>query len=176
MKNGESFEQKSSTRRLLKPILNAMKYLTFLPSLLAVFCFAAPATGLSKDRHHHESHDHSYSCAPGYRSYPSYYRSSPYYGSYPYNYGPSVGVSFYSQPTYSYDSTYYRGVQRSDDRADELSVDVQRALARRGYYRGEIDGDIGAGTRAAIRRYQYDRRLEVTGRIDRSLLRSLDLD
>ena len=43
-------------------------------------------------------------------------------------------------------------------------------------YRGEIDGDIGPGTRAAIRRYQYERRLEVTGRIDRSLLRSLGLD
>ena len=153
-----------------------MKYFAFLPSLLAVFCFAAPATGLSNDRHHHDSRDHSYYCPPVYRSYPHYYHSYPYYRSYPYYYGPSVGVSFYSEPAYSYDAPYYRGVQRSDDRDDNLSVDVQRALARRGYYHGEIDGDIGAGTRAAIRKYQYDRHLEVTGRIDRSLLRSLDLD
>lgn len=144
-----------------------MKYFTVLPSLLTVFCFAAPATGLSNDRHHHDSRVHFY--GPGFRSYPYYY------GPYPYYYGsPGFGVSFYSGP--SYDSGYYRGIPRSDDSGDELSVDVQRALARRGYYHAEIDGDIGPGTRAAIRQYQYDRHLEVTGRIDRSLLRSLGLD
>jgi hypothetical protein len=48
-------------------------------------------------------------------------------------------------------STYGRSYDRS---ADYLSVDVQRALKRRGYYSGAIDGDIGPGSRAAIRRYQ----------------------
>jgi His-Xaa-Ser repeat protein HxsA len=149
-----------------------MKYAFVLPTLLAAFSFAVPTTGLSKDRHHHDSHDyHGYYCPPVYYgSYPSYYRS------YPYAYGPSLGFSFYSRPTYSYESTYYRSVPRSNDTDDELAVDVQRALARRGYYRGGIDGDVGPGTRAAIRRYQYEHRLEVTGRIDRSLLRSLGID
>ena len=66
----------------------------------------------------------------------------------------------------------YRERARYDD---DLAVDVQRALARRGFYRGGVDGDVGPGTRAAIRAYQYEHRLEVTGRIDGSLLRSLGL-
>jgi peptidoglycan hydrolase-like protein with peptidoglycan-binding domain len=52
---------------------------------------------------------------------------------------------------------------------------VQIALARRGYYRSAIDGQAGQQTRSAIRRYQRDRRLAVTGAIDRSLLRSLGI-
>lgn len=59
--------------------------------------------------------------------------------------------------------------------ARSLEVDVQSELRRRGYYYGPIDGDIGPGTRAAIRDYQIDRRLPVTGRIDTYLLRSLGL-
>ena len=56
-----------------------------------------------------------------------------------------------------------------------ISVDVQIALRRRGYYHGPIDGDIGPGSRAAIRSYQYHNGLPVTGYIDRPLLRSLGL-
>jgi Putative peptidoglycan binding domain len=56
-----------------------------------------------------------------------------------------------------------------------LDVDVQVALARRGYYHGPIDGDIGPGTSAAIRAYQYDNGLRVTGYIDGALIRSLRL-
>ncbi len=56
-----------------------------------------------------------------------------------------------------------------------VEIDVQRALARRGYYGGVIDGDIGPRSRASIRAYQVDKGLPVTGRIDGSLLRSLRL-
>ena len=38
---------------------------------------------------------------------------------------------------------------------------------------GSIDGDIGPGSRSAIRNYQADRGLAPTGRIDSALLRSL---
>jgi peptidoglycan hydrolase-like protein with peptidoglycan-binding domain len=96
------------------------------------------------------------------------YYGAPYYDDY--YASPSVGVSVSTSP-----GETYRGA-RVDDRGDDLSVDVQRTLRRDGYYRGSIDGDIGSSTRAAIRQYQYDHHLEVTGRIDRSLLRSLDLD
>ena len=100
---------------------------------------------------------------------PAPYYGAPYYDAY--YASPSVGVSV-STPPYG----GYRGT-RVDDHSDDLSIDVQRAALRRdGYYRGGIDGDIGSGMRAAIRQYQYDHHLEVTGRIDRSLLRSLDLD
>lgn len=165
-----------------------MKNLALCCSLLGAFCLAAPATGWSKDKHHHHNsgyrdhgsshryhqsgHNHHHG---SYRYSPSYYRSYrpyyyPSYGYYPYSYysGPSIGFTYTSTPTYYRDS-------RSSDYDDDLAVDVQRALARRGFYRGSIDGDVGPGTRGAIREYQYRHGLEVTGRIDRSLLRSLGL-
>src|SRR5690606_27084334 len=99
---------------------------------------------------------------------------------------PSVGLSFYSSPAYYYSSpsyyttrryTTYRTAPRSyaTSYESELSVEVQQALKRRGYYRGAIDGDIGPGSRAAIRAYQADRGLAVTGRIDSSLLNALGI-
>lgn len=113
---------------------------------------------------HREYYSHGVPYYSGH-SYSSHY-VRPYYPSYGYGYGPSVSVSVnrsyaprYSEPSYS----------------DELAVDVQRELRRRGYYRGAIDGDVGPGTRSAIRDYQDDRGLSATGRIDRSLLRSLGL-
>ena len=154
-----------------------MNYLTSLRALtIAGVVFAAPATGFSKDKHSHgSSHAHVYVepyCAPHYSSRPSislgfyttpsYYRSSDYY--------------YDSYPSRTYTTrTVYRTAPRTSysSYSDDLAVDVQRALARRGYYRGGIDGDVGPGTRAAIRSYQYERGLTVTGRIDSSLLRSL---
>lgn len=56
-----------------------------------------------------------------------------------------------------------------------IEADVQAALARRGYYYGPIDGSFGPRTRAAIRAYQYDHDLPVTGDIDRYLLARLRL-
>jgi peptidoglycan hydrolase-like protein with peptidoglycan-binding domain len=50
---------------------------------------------------------------------------------------------------------------------------VQSALGKRGYYRGPIDGVIGAGSRRAIRNFQTDQGLPVTGSIDRKLLGAL---
>jgi peptidoglycan hydrolase-like protein with peptidoglycan-binding domain len=58
---------------------------------------------------------------------------------------------------------------------DRTTASVQRALARRGYYKGSIDGDLGRGTRAAIARYQKRNGLRVTGDVNRSLLRSLKI-
>ncbi len=107
---------------------------------------------------------------------------------------PSVGVSVRSRPNYYYDDSpyyyddrpryssrrvYYENYEPVQRRVyvqrSSLEADVQRALAKRGYYRGPIDGQIGAGSRAAIRRYQAARRLPVTGAIDRYLVRSLGL-
>lgn len=110
-----------------------------------------------------------YSSVPVY-SYPTYYSGYPYSSSF-YS-SPSIGVSLSTSPIYT---SYTRTIRSNDYSDDDLAISVQRALSRRGYYRGGIDGDVGPGTRAAIRQYQYDRRLEVTGRIDRSLLRSLGL-
>jgi hypothetical protein len=58
----------------------------------------------------------------------------PDYGYYPYAYG-------YNNYGYDYGSTV---------------VEVQRRLARAGYYRGPIDGIMGPQTRRAIRAYERD--------------------
>ena len=50
---------------------------------------------------------------------------------------------------------------------------VQGALAQRGYYDGQIDGVLGPGTRSAIREFQRDNGLPVTGRIDSQLVQAL---
>ncbi|HEY2614695.1 MAG TPA: peptidoglycan-binding domain-containing protein [Chthoniobacterales bacterium] len=84
-----------------------------------------------------------------------------YYGYYPYDYG-----------YYSPNQVVYDGVPVGAN--GSVAVEVQRWLARVGYYRGPIDGVIGAGTRHAIRSYQRARGLPVTGRIDDELLDAMD--
>jgi peptidoglycan hydrolase-like protein with peptidoglycan-binding domain len=57
-----------------------------------------------------------------------------------------------------------------------VSTDIraaQRQLKDRGYYSGPVDGVIGAATEGALRAYQRDRGLKVTGRLDPPTLRSL---
>lgn len=56
-----------------------------------------------------------------------------------------------------------------------IEADVQWRLRERGYYRGPIDGDIGSGSRRAIRHFQRDHGLAVTGTITRGLLVRLGL-
>lgn len=97
--------------------------------------------------------------------------------------GPFFGVGYYGSafydpwyygaPAYGY---YYEPAEPrvyDAERYGSLQMDVQLALTRRGYYRGVIDGDIGPASRAAIRAYQRDRGLPVTGRIDDPLMRAL---
>ncbi len=51
----------------------------------------------------------------------------------------------------------------------ELVSEVQQGLAARGYYTAAIDGLIGPATREAVRRFQADAELPVTGAIDQRL-------
>src|SRR5262249_7790314 len=50
---------------------------------------------------------------------------------------------------------------------------AQRELKDRGYYSGPVDGVLGTGTEGALRAYQRDRGLKVTGRLDSPTVRSL---
>jgi peptidoglycan hydrolase-like protein with peptidoglycan-binding domain len=52
---------------------------------------------------------------------------------------------------------------------------VQSGLAQRGYYHGPIDGEIGSGSRQAIRAFQAAQSLPVTGLIDPELLKALGI-
>lgn len=53
---------------------------------------------------------------------------------------------------------------------------AQRKLEARGYYSGSADGVLGSSTRAALRHYQRDHGLRVTGRLDSPTARSLSLE
>lgn len=68
--------------------------------------------------------------------------------------------AYYSRHSYSGNST---------------GASVQSALARSGFYRGAIDGQVGQQSSQAIANYQQSRGLRVTGNITYSLLRSLGL-
>jgi peptidoglycan hydrolase-like protein with peptidoglycan-binding domain len=50
---------------------------------------------------------------------------------------------------------------------------VQTELREHGYYQGPTNGIIDADSRRAIRSFQTDRRLPVTGSIDSKLLNAL---
>jgi hypothetical protein len=97
----------------------------------------------------------------------------PYYGycDYPYGYYPYGG---YGYGYYPYGGRVYNG-RAVDNGNNRVAVDVQRALAREGYYHGAIDGVIGEGTRRAIRSYERSHNLRVTGQISGRLLSTMDL-
>lgn len=76
---------------------------------------------------------------------------------------PQFGLSYYGSPRVI-EPTY--GVS---------TADIQQALAERGFYYGPIDGDFGPMTQRAIATFQSEAGLPVTGEIDGSLLRALDL-
>ncbi len=95
-----------------------------------------------------------------------------------YYYGPP-GAAYYYQRS---DVRYYRTRELAPReyydpgyRVMPVGVSVQRALARQGYYRGVIDGDIGPYSRRSIARYQSDHGLYPSGNITPALLRSLGL-
>ena len=79
---------------------------------------------------------------------------------------------FYPYSYYPYD---YYGYNDYGYGTVRLVVEVQRRLARAGYYHGAIDGIVGPETRRAIRAYERDRNMPAYGVIDRQLLRTLGL-
>ena len=58
---------------------------------------------------------------------------------------------------------------------NNLLASAQARLARLGYYRGYVDGDFGPQTARAVRNYQIDYGLPVTGRLDGRTLASLGI-
>jgi hypothetical protein len=93
------------------------------------------------------------------------------YGSYPYGgyydnayYDDSYASNEYSQATYD---------DQSQSDASSRVDDIQRALAREGYYDGPIDGRLGNATRKALRSFQRARGLEVTGNINGAVIQAL---
>ena len=85
---------------------------------------------------------------------------------------------FYPYP-YSYYPYDYYGYNDDDNGSGyhnvQLVVEVQRRLARAGYYHGAIDGILGPETLRAIRAYERDHNVPAYGVIDRQLLGTLGL-
>jgi len=85
----------------------------------------------------------------------------PWWGwGYPYGYGYGYGYGGYGNG-YGYGYGY-----SSRSRVAEL----QRRLARAGYYHGSVDGIMGSHTRRAIRAYERDHNMHAYGAIDQGLL------
>jgi hypothetical protein len=96
----------------------------------------------------------------------------PYYGYAPYGYGYPGGAYYTYDPRGIYQG---RVVNRSAAGKNSVAAQVQQQLAARGYYRGQIDGIVGDGTRRAIRNFERANNLPVDGQIDDQLLGAMGL-
>ena len=59
------------------------------------------------------------------------------------------------------------------DRGDDVTR-IQNSLKSRGYKVGMVDGDYGPATTAAVRQFQSDMQVKVTGVVDKNTLRLLE--
>jgi Putative peptidoglycan binding domain len=99
------------------------------------------------------------------------------FGFYDYGYPYWYGYDYpYGYDYYGYDPNYdYQAAANQGPGVPNIGVAVQAELARHGYYGGPLDGVIGSETRRAVRRYQEDHGLPVTGEITPELLASMKL-
>jgi Putative peptidoglycan binding domain len=139
---------------------------------------AAQADPKWKKKHHDRGDDRYYRVSRSSYTvtYGTGWRGRGYY------YGPPGAAFFYETPGVAFYTSrgavpvrYWGGRGGGYSRPMSLDAQVQRALARRGYYNGPVDGDVGPGTRRAIARYQARNGLQVTGTVTRGLTRSLGL-
>ena len=83
---------------------------------------------------------------------------------------PAWGYAPYVSYVYDGPIYAYNGLS-----PDQVTVNVQEALAAAGYYDGPIDGVLGPMTREAIAAYQADNGLAVTSAIDEPTLATMGL-
>lgn len=101
----------------------------------------------------------------------------PWFYPWAYGYYPYGAYSYYDNGYYDdgYAANEYSQSEYDSVNPDSIVSQVQAALAREGYYHGAIDGSLGPATRNALRRYQQNQGLDVTGRIDRPIIEALGL-
>ncbi len=135
------------------------------------------------DRHEdrHEDHNH------GNDHDRQYYTSRPSstfvltlgtgYAGRGYYYGPANSSYYYQRSGVNFYSTRESAPREYWEHSSSYGYNsqVQRALAKRGYYHGYIDGAIGPQSSRAIANYQANHGLRPTGTINSSLLHSLGL-
>ncbi len=85
----------------------------------------------------------------------------------------------YPPPAQSYAATPSYGSGAPQASSTEMTSntirDVQQSLQQDGLYRGQIDGVWGPQTRSAVRRYQQQHNITVTGQLDQETLSSMNL-
>jgi hypothetical protein len=86
------------------------------------------------------------------------------YGYYPYGYYPYGYYPYGYYPPYGYGNGYGNGVYGQSGYEASSVVNIQRRLARAGYYHGRIDGVMGPRTREAMRAYQRSHGARVSQR------------
>lgn len=128
-------------------------------------------TTVANNTRHHGNHDH-HDWGHGHRHHHRHHHifvDNFFFGGfgYPYYYGYGYPYSAYGYAPADYDDAAPLDAS--------LVVQVQRRLARAGYYRGAIDGVIGARTRSAVRAYERSHHLPVDGVIDDDLLATMGL-
>jgi hypothetical protein len=89
-----------------------------------------------------------------------------WYGGWPRWLGYSANAGIYG-----YDD--YADTDSTPNYSDSNVVTVQRALTSLGYYHGPVDGVVGPATEKAIRWFQTENKLPVTGQIDSQTLKAL---
>lgn len=101
----------------------------------------------------------------------------PWFYPWDYGYYPYASYSYYGDGYYDdgYAANEYSQSEYDNGDLDSSVRRVQAALAREGYYHGAIDGAFGPATQNALRRYQRNHGLGVTGEIDRPVIEALGL-
>jgi hypothetical protein len=120
------------------------------------------------NRHHHHHHDNNDFIFIGDFGFPwwGWGWGYPYGYGYGYPYGYGYGYGGYGYGDYGYGNGYGYGYGNGYGHGygnRSTVVEVQRRLARAGYYHGAIDGVMGPQTRRAIRAYERDRSRSMDG-------------
>jgi hypothetical protein len=74
--------------------------------------------------------------------------------------------------TYDYDGPIYT---YGNLLPDQVVINVQHALKELGYYTYDVTGSLSAATRSALRAFQQDYNLDITGAVDEATVHSLGL-
>jgi hypothetical protein len=91
-------------------------------------------------------------------------------------YASAPGFAAYQQPVYQGQIVAETAPGRiAPSTGGTAARSVQAALQNRGYYTGPIDGEFGPESQAGIARFQQANGLKVTGLINSSTLRALNL-
>jgi putative peptidoglycan binding protein len=124
------------------------------------------------------SSTYGYNYPYSYNNDPSYYDSGDYQDQmyYDQNGYPDQSQGYYDSSVYQTEA-YYDSNGYSDQSQSNYSIvsAAQDRLVREGYYNGESNGVLGAETREALKSYQSNHGLRVTGSLDSDTVATMGL-